>query len=286
MMSRFSMMESRKSSTGGESKRGEARYLATTVQKALHVLGLFREQSILSFADIRERLGLNKSTLFRLLYTLEQNEYVSRDESGRYSLGVNVFILGHSLTRESVLRRVATPSLVVLSKRLNMTVHLGILEGTTVVILQKIESSSGIKTVSRVGAVVPPHCTGQGKTLLAHSAREKVEEIISIHGLTRYTPNTITTANGLFEELAAIRTRGYTIDNSEHERHIKCVAVPILNEQGGIEAALSVTGLAMELQSEESLQAVAAILIETAQAIRRDLGFCREAMRQETKEGA
>jgi DNA-binding IclR family transcriptional regulator len=280
------MLESGKSSAGGQSKRGGGRYLSTTVQKALDVLELFREQSILSLTEIRERLGLNKSTLFRLLYTLEQNEYLSRDENGRYSLGVSVFILGHSLTRESVLRRVATPSLVALSQRLNMTVHLGILEGTTVVILQKIESSSGIKMVSRVGAVVPPHCTGQGKTLLAFSPRQKVEEIISIHGLTRYTPNTITTANGLFEELAAIRARGYAIDNSEHEKHIKCVAVPILNEQGGIEAALSVTGLVVEFPDEESLQRTAGILREAAQAIRRDLGFCREVSRREKEEHA
>jgi len=280
------MLESGKSSAGGQSKRGGGRYLSTTVQKALDVLELFREQSILSLTEIRERLGLNKSTLFRLLYTLEQNEYLSRDENGRYSLGVSVFILGHSLTRESVLRRVATPSLVALSQRLNMTVHLGILEGTTVVILQKIESSSGIKMVSRVGAVVPPHCTGQGKTLLAFSPRQKVEEIISIHGLTRYTPNTITTANGLFEELAAIRARGYAIDNSEHEKHIKCVAVPILNEQGGIEAALSVTGRVVEFPDEESLQRTAGILREAAQAIRRDLGFCREVSRREKEEHA
>jgi len=280
------MRESGKRNQRGQAGRNEARYLSTTVQKALDVLGLFREQSVLPFTEIRECLGLSKSTLFRLLYTLERNEYLSRDENGRYSLGVNVFILGHSLTRESVLRRAATPSLLDLSQRFNMTVHLGILEGTTVVILQKIESSSGIKMVSRVGAVVPAHCTGQGKTLLAFSPQEKVEEVVNIHGLTRYTPNTITTANGLFEELAAIRARGYTIDNSEHEKHIRCVAVPILNEQGGIEAALSVTGLVVEFPGEESLRRTADMLRDTAETIRRDLGFCREASRKAKEERA
>jgi len=280
------MRESGKRNQRGQAGRNEARYLSTTVQKALDVLGLFREQSVLPFTEIRACLGLSKSTLFRLLYTLERNEYLSRDENGRYSLGVNVFILSHSLTRESVLRRAATPSLLDLSQRFNMTVHLGILEGTTVVILQKIESSSGIKMVSRVGAVVPAHCTGQGKTLLAFSPQEKVEEVVNIHGLTRYTPNTITTANGLFEELAAIRARGYTIDNSEHEKHIRCVAVPILNEQGGIEAALSVTGLVVEFPDEESLRRTADMLRDTAETIRRDLGFCREASRKAKEERA
>ena len=115
-----------------------------------------------------------------------------------------------------MLRRVATPSLVALSKRLNMTVHLGILEGTTVVILQKIESANGLKLVSGSAPSSPITAPGR-EDAPAHSPREKVEEIIGIHGLTRYTPNTITTANAFFEELAAIRSRGYAIDNSEHE---------------------------------------------------------------------
>ncbi len=249
-------------------------YLSTTIQKGLDVLNLFKDQPRLSFAEIKDRLGLNKSTLFRLLYTLEKNEYLSRNDSGRYSLGLNIFILGNSLTRESVIRRVATPYLRELSQRIGMTVHLGILEGTSVVILQKIDPSNMINMFSRVGIVVPAHCTGQGKTLLAFSPQETVEQVINTHGLTRFTPNTITTANGLFEELRAIRERGYTIDNSEHEKHIKCVAVPILNEQGGIEAALSITGLVVDFPDEESLRRHAGILQEAAQKIRRDLGFC------------
>jgi DNA-binding IclR family transcriptional regulator len=253
---------------------GNDQYLSTTIQKGLDVLNLFKDQPPLSFAEIKERLGLNKSTLFRLLYTLERNDYLSRDENGRYSLGLNIFILGNSLTRESVIRRVATPYLRELSQQIGMTVHLGILEGTTVVILQKIDPSTRINMFSRVGAVVPAHCTGQGKTLLAFSPRETVEQVINIHGLTRFTPNTITTANALSEELRAIRERGYTIDNSEHEKHIKCVAVPILNEQGTIEAALSITGLIVDFPDEESLRRYAGILQETAQKIRRDLGFC------------
>ena len=111
-----------------------------------------------------------------------------------------------------------------------------------------------------------------------------MEEIIGIHGLTRYTPNTITTANAFFEELAAIRSRGYAIDNSEHERHTRCVAVPILNEQEGIEAALSVTGLAVELTAEESLHAIADVLAETARTIGRDLGFFRRGAKRNERQ--
>jgi DNA-binding IclR family transcriptional regulator len=148
------------------------------------------------------------------------------------------------------------------------------LVGTSVVILNKIDPPNRITMFSRVGIAVPAHCTGQGKTLLAFSPRERVEEVINANGLKRYTANTITTADGLFEELRRIRERGYTIDDSEHEQHIRCVGVPILGKQDEAEAALSITGLAMDFESHERIESTAQMLREAAQHIRKDLGFC------------
>ncbi|MGQ9780356.1 MAG: helix-turn-helix domain-containing protein [Bacillota bacterium] len=73
----------------------EHRYLLTTIQKAFDVLSLFREHEKLSFTDIQMNLGFSKATLFRILYTLEKNKYLTKDENGRYSLGVSVFILAN-----------------------------------------------------------------------------------------------------------------------------------------------------------------------------------------------
>jgi IclR family KDG regulon transcriptional repressor len=254
--------------------RPQPKYRSTTIQKALDVLKLFMGGSQLSFTEIRDQTKLNKSTLFRVLFTLENNQFLARDADGKYRLGLNIFILGNSFSRESVIKRVGTPHLQALSDKLGMTVQMGILEGNSVVILQKADPPSSIRMFSRVGAAVPAHCTGQGKTLLTYAPRERVEAIIGAHGLTRYTPHTITTANGLFAELQAIRDRGYTVDDSEHEKHIRCVAVPILNDQGGIEAALSITGLVMDFPDDATIARHAAMLQEVAQRIRRELKFC------------
>jgi IclR family transcriptional regulator, acetate operon repressor len=259
--------------TGSHKRITDTRYLATTIQKGLDVLALFKDRSDLTFTDIQAALGLHKSTLFRILHTLEINGYLARDEDGKYALGMNIFILGNSFSRESHIRRVATPYLQELSRQVSMTVQVGILEGTSVVILQKIDPPDSIRMFSRVGAMVPAHCTGQGKTLLAFSPRETVERVINTHGLQRFTANTFTTPNTLFEELAAIRTRGYAIDNSEHERHIKCVAVPVLNGQGMVEAALSMTGLVLDFPDQQSVETHARQLLAVAERIRKDLGF-------------
>lgn len=257
----------------GQGTTHKSKYISTTILKSLQILNLFRDQSRLSFTDIKSQLGLNKSTLFRILYTLEANNYLARDETGKYLLGLNIFVLGNSFSRESHLKRVATPYLQELCNRVSMTVLLGVLEDTTAVILQKIDPLNSIKMFARVGAVLPAHCTAQGKTLLAFSPQDRVEHIINTHGLQRFTPNTITAAAALYEELRTIRTRGYSVDDSEHEKHIKCVGVPILNEQGGIEAALSLTGLQVDFPDDQSLEFYLTMLRTTAANIRKDLGF-------------
>lgn len=248
-------------------------YLSTTIQKAFDILSLFKTQTELSFQEIQGRLGFNKSTLFRLLYTLERNEYVRRSESGKYHVGLAVYILGNTFSRENHLLNAAAPYLRELSQKLSLTVHLGILEKAHVIVLNKIDPPHGIGMLSRIGIELPVHCTGQGKALLAFSAPETVQGIFNTHSLRRYTPNTITTVDGLRHELELIRERGYAVDNSEHEKHIKCVAVPILNRQQRAEAALSITGLIVDFPTVETIEAHASALQGVAANISRDLGF-------------
>jgi DNA-binding IclR family transcriptional regulator len=249
------------------------KYNASTIQRAIDVLNLFREHERLSFTEILDILKYNKSTLFRVLYTLEQNKYLARDKHGRYELGMSMFILGNRVSQANKLKKVASPYLKELSQQNNLTVHLGILDGLEVVIIDKFDAPNNVKMVSRVGGIVPAHCTGQGKTLLAYSDRSLVEMIINKHGMTRYTPNTITTLDGLFQELQQIRERGYALDNSEHEKHIRCVGVPILNRDHQIEAAISMTGVIMEYPDDRTIAQKAQIIQGVRDEIAREMGY-------------
>jgi DNA-binding IclR family transcriptional regulator len=248
-------------------------YHSSTIQRAIDVLNIFKEHEKLSFTEMLQLLNFNKSTLFRVLSTLCDNKYLRKDDGGRYELGLNIFILGNRISGEYQLKKVAAPFMQELSRRLDLTAHLGILDGTSVIIIEKTEPHRSITMVSRIGGSVPAHCTGQGKTLLAYSPREAVENLISAHGLKRYTPHTITTANGLFEEFEAIRRRDYAVDDSEHEKHIRCVAVPILDEEEKITAALSVTGTIIDLPDNETIERTVEILWEIRDKIRKEIGY-------------
>ena len=99
--------------------------------------------------------------------------------------------------------------------------------------------------------------------------------MINAHGLKRYTPHTITTVNDLFDELETVKKRGYAIDDSEHEKHIRCVAVPILDENNELQAALSITGLIMDFPTRKEIEKYAKLLTETRDKIRKKIGYLK-----------
>jgi len=242
----------------------QEKYTVSTIQKGINILNLFKINHKLSFTDIQKAVNYNKSTLFRILYTLEKNQYLSKDKNGRYELGLNMFILGNQISRIGKLKKGSEVYLKELAEETNLASHIGILEGLQVLIIDKYDpSNSGIKMVSRIGAPVPAHCTGQGKVLLAYSPRKI------------YTSNTITRPDDFFAELEKIREQGYAIDNSEHEKHIHCIALPILNEFNELEAAISITGLVMDFPDDETVNKNIRLLQKTRDKIREKMNYAK-----------
>jgi IclR family transcriptional regulator, KDG regulon repressor len=248
-------------------------YHSSTIQRALDILNLFKDRPSLSLTDIQKTLGFNKTTLYRVVSTLQDNKYLKKNERGKYELGLNVFILGNRISKQYQLINVATPLMEALSHALGLTVHLGILDGTNLILIQKTDPDRSIKMVCHIGESLPAHCTSQGKTLLAYSSKETTQKIIDVHGLQRYTPHTICTTEGLMIELEAVRIRGYAVDNAEHEKNIRCISVPILDETGRIEAALGAAGTVMDLPDEEAIRRTAHLLEEARNKIRKEMGY-------------
>ncbi len=248
-------------------------YHSSTIQRALNILNLFREHPELSLNEIQSLLGTNKTTLYRVLSTLVDNKYLQKNGSGKYRLGINVFILGNRVSREDHLINVSTSFMREVSQKTGLTALLGILDGTDVIIIQKTEPNRLIQMVCHIGGSVPAHCTSQGKVLLAYSPKETLQKIIDARGLQRFTPQTICTTQSLVRELDAVRARGYAVDDAEHEKNIRCVAVPLFNDSGNIEAALSSTGTIMDLPDEDAIRNIAEILKEAGEKIRFEMGY-------------
>ncbi len=237
-------------------------YRIKVLEKALAVLELFDEPGKeLTVTEIGERLGIHKTTAFRIAAVLDGSNYLEKAPgSMRYRLGYKIFHLGSLVEGSAELKRRARPILEELKQECDETVHLVVLSKGEALYLDKIEGRKTVRVVSRVGMTLPAHCSGVGKVLLAHLPDEQVESIVQAKGLKRFTPNTITDRRALRAELLRIRERGYALDDEEIEIGLKCVATPIEDASGTVIGALSISGPAFRFEGKEAERLIAQAL--------------------------
>jgi DNA-binding IclR family transcriptional regulator len=120
-------------------------------------------------------------------------------------------------------------------------VQLGVLDGTQVLVVEKITGHRPMPMLSQVGGTIPAHCSGLGRAILAYSDAATVDAVIAA-GLSPRTPRTLTTPTAVLRELAVIPDRGWAVDREEGNIGVSCVAAPVFGPLGDVVAALSVTG--------------------------------------------
>jgi DNA-binding IclR family transcriptional regulator len=226
----------------------------------------------LRLKQISEQTRLNKSTAYRFLSHLEREGYLVREEHGVYMLGMRLFELASASNHESTLRRVATPVLREVLRVTGETVNLGVLQGTSVVYLEVLESVHEFRMVTRVGAHQPIYGTALGKALAAFLGPEKSERALAAVEFQPLTPHTITNLAQFKEELTKIRQRGFAVDNEELVLGVRCISAPVLNSAGEAIAAISVAGPTSRV-SEAKILLFGATVVDAAHAISVRIGF-------------
>jgi IclR family acetate operon transcriptional repressor len=152
------------------------------------------------------------------------------------------------------------------------TVNLAILEDGKVVYLEILEGTQSIRMAARPGQRDYAHSTAIGKAMLAHAPAAELEGIVGRYGLPSLTPSTITSLEQLQVELARVRKRGYSVDNIENERGVRCVGAPIFNHQGNGVAAISISGPADRI-SGSKIEMIGKELVNATRTISEQLGY-------------
>lgn len=228
--------------------------------------------SEMTLEELSDALGVHKTTVLRLLRTLESRRMVRHDTQHRYRLGAGLFQLAQQALDERDIRQVAAPHLRKLNQRHGHTVHLAAYEGGEVVYVDKYEGRHAVRMYSRIGNVAPLHCTGVAKVLLADLPEAERRMIVDRIDFTPYTANTITDADTFLGDLDLVRERGWASDRAEHEDFINCVAAPVRDASGRAIAAVSISVPQLVLAQEDVL-ALAPDLVEATAAISSDYGW-------------
>jgi DNA-binding IclR family transcriptional regulator len=250
---------------------GPARAEGGTVGKALGVLDqVARFGRPVRFAELLADSPHPKPSLYRFLQTLTgQGMLIHDPETQTYALGVRLVRLAHAAWRQSSLAPVARPHLDRLAAETGETVHLAQLDAAHVLYVDKRRAAQPVEMFSDAGKVGPAYCTGVGKAMLAFLDEAAREQALAQQSWFAFTPSTITTAEAMRRELAAIRACGHALDREEHEPGIRCVAAPVLSRGGRALGALSVTSGGGR-RSLAEMEALAPAVRAAAAAIARD----------------
>jgi DNA-binding IclR family transcriptional regulator len=255
--------------------------LVNSVVRAVQLLEILQKEGRMSYIQLLKKTQFPKSTLFKILTTLEYLELIHKDrETGRYQLGMKLIELGGGARNQLEIRNIARPFMKQLNKELDATIHLTVVAHGEVLPIESFESENWFRHHFRyspaIGIPAPLHCTAPGKIILAHLQNEEIEEIIRTKGLKKYTENTITTPKTLLTELEKIVEQGYAESNAEHDEIIRSVAAPIWNHEGRVIAALSILGLVSKI-TPERISMIAPLVMQATQEISRRMGYFKQA---------
>jgi DNA-binding IclR family transcriptional regulator len=223
--------------------------------RAAAILGAFDEtHRELTLAALVARSGLPRSTTHRTADKMIQLGWLDKPHD-RYRIGNRLFEISGLAPIRHELREAVLPFMQDLYAATRTTVQLGVLTGTQVLVVEKITGHRPMPMLSQVGGMIPAHCSGLGRAILAYSEDATVAAVIEA-GLVARTPRTVTTGTALRRELAAIPDRGWAVDREEGNIGISCVAAPIFGPLNEIVAAVSVTGPSTLVRSDRAGPAV------------------------------
>ncbi len=227
-------------------------YVLQSVACALDVLDLLSNHKTLGVSEVATLLEIGKSTAYRLLQTLENRKYVSKDINSRYRLSIKFAYMGSIVLDRLEIVKLARPYLERLSEITNETVHLVVwTDDNNVRFVDKVVSKSTIRMESFVGLKKPAYCTATGKALLSHKSDGFLERYLKNIDFINFTNHTIKDAETLRNIIYNIREQGYSSDIDESEEGLTCFASAILDPTGKPLAAISTSGPTVRMLAKQ-----------------------------------
>jgi DNA-binding IclR family transcriptional regulator len=248
--------------------------LLQSLDRGLEVLEILgNSDGLLGVTEIANILGVDKATIYRILFTLRDRGYASQDEETRkYELGLKAIELGQKALYKLNLRTRAKPFLRELTRITGETALLVTLVNNRLVYIDKEESHALLMISAQIGGEAAPHCTATGKAFLAYLPDEKIDSFLSNFELRPHTANTIVTLPELKAHLRMVRELGYALDNEEYHPGVCCIAAPVFNHTGNIAASIGISGPAERLELDR-IEEYKRVVIETGSKLSQSLGY-------------
>lgn len=247
--------------------------LAPAVTNAVKLIELLAgESQMLGISEISRRLDLNKNMVYRILNTLQKENWVYLDDqTGKYQLTLQPFqVTSQSLQRLS-LNNAALPFTYSLWQQTGESTYLAVMREDYIVYIQHLDSVKSVKVSGTVGGRYPLYCSAPGKVLLAYAGAEAIDRYCK-RPLKRMTEHTITDPYEFKAYLARVRENGYATDIEEFGYGIVCYAAPIFDYTGAAVGAIGCSGSLVNCDKNFFISSYGKKISETANQISTLLG--------------
>jgi DNA-binding IclR family transcriptional regulator len=211
-----------------------------SVTFAFTVLEAVADDQPVSLGDLTRTLHASKSTTLRALRALRACGYLAQDGQLRWALTLRPVRLARAATAALGLRDAARAAMVAANRATGEAVHLNVLQGRDVVVVEKVDSSQAVRAYTELGAVFPAHVSSSGKVLLASLSEVALTRFLA-EPLKALSKNSITDADTLRVELKKVQLDGYAINNGERRDDVVGFAAPVRDSTGETVAAIGIS---------------------------------------------
>jgi|SRR5680860_15397 len=249
-------------------------YHVQSVERALQILkAMHAKREDVGITELGKELSLGKSTIHRLITTLEEYGFVQQTpESGKYRIGWALFELGSEVPRRASLIEVAKPYLKMLCSQANETTILAIRDCTDTIYIDTAEIIQILRMDIQAGTRVPAHCTALGKVLLTGLPNSEIRELYNGKVFKSNTMNSISSLDQLLYQIDNVRMSQYAIDDEEYCLGFRCVAAPVRDITGNIVAGIAVGGPSSRLTKAKLVEDYPYVM-EAASRVSSALGY-------------
>lgn len=244
-----------------------------SVSRAIKILDIVSSENKNSvhLKEIANRLGLGSSTVYYLINTLIDNNFIIQS-GNKYNLGPKSLQLGTSYLENLSIYKIALPILEGLLVEINEIILLYMIENNEFLLLAKMESTHSVKPTNIIITPNNATATAIGKVLVSSLSKDELKIFIKKNGLKKFTKNTITSFEELCKELEKVKKVEFALDREESDIGVNCIATPIYNHNGKIVAALGIS-IPIQRYSEKLIGKLLPLLKNGTAKISRTLGF-------------
>lgn len=222
-----------------------------SLDRGLEILFILAENKSRGVTELANDLQVNKSTIFRLLETMENRDLVQQDEvTAKYRLGMGLLQISEGLVKNLDIINISKPILKQLMDSTKESAHLCNFTNDKVYVVDQVKSNYPMKVSATIGHEEPIYCSSVGKCILAYLPEQKRNKILDEVQFIVYTEKTKTSKAALIQELEQIQKNGYALDDEELSVGVCCIAAPIYNHKGEVKNCIGISGPSARIRPE------------------------------------